>query len=431
MIDVSGSSAATHPMDNQGGGKDTMIAGTQIPDSTTCENLARTGQTWTNFFTYFDDDDDGTTGDGNYQDEQDIYWDSSTNQTYNIQVIDFVILVGDDDYNTPKNAQTDTTLKYYNAATAGWDDGEDIIWEDFSNNGVFNYVPADQIIYDSGDGVQDTNRFLASTDSRLAYDDKDSDNLWDNGEDIVLDSDTSGTFDGPVSSSTPYSALYKYDCSECHYDSGGTAGEGTYGSSKHVETNIDVAFDSTSNGIATYDGDTTIAAAVTFNSTQNTCKVYCHSTAWMYQDGAGTAIYTPGSLRYSSPWPDWDDSSSVSCGNCHEAVGVDYDNDATPEVYTAAGRPNTGGHTKAAHLDDKTNPLPCNLCHYNSTAFSAGDYDWETYGHVEHSDGQMLICAYSGGTVRTDTTQGYSFGKATCHQSSSWLNTDEPANGGC
>ena len=102
---------------------------------------------------------------------------------------------------------------------------------------------------------------------------------------------------------------YVFNCSECHYSAGTSAAgwyDSTYGSILHVDGKIDVAFNVSANGIASY-GNT---LAPVYNGDDTCDNVYCHSN--------GNAA---GFITYNTPA--WNSGTPITCGECHGMPNYD------------------------------------------------------------------------------------------------------------
>jgi predicted CxxxxCH...CXXCH cytochrome family protein len=100
-----------------------------------------------------------------------------------------------------------------------------------------------------------------------------------------------------------------YECNQCHWDtvSDPSEADGTFGTALHMNDVVNVNFDTTSNGIATYGGVLSGGSLPTYEGGNGSCSgTYCHSNAY---DVGGSGFKT-----YESP--DWD-GGSVYCGDCH------------------------------------------------------------------------------------------------------------------
>jgi predicted CxxxxCH...CXXCH cytochrome family protein len=103
---------------------------------------------------------------------------------------------------------------------------------------------------------------------------------------------------------------YNFDCGECHWDtvSDPSESDGTFGTIKHNNGTVDVNFDTTSNGIATYGGSLSGGRLPTYEGGNGSCTgTYCHSNAFNASSGVGFIIYES---------PDWN-GGSILCGDCH------------------------------------------------------------------------------------------------------------------
>jgi predicted CxxxxCH...CXXCH cytochrome family protein len=117
---------------------------------------------------------------------------------------------------------------------------------------------------------------------------------------------------------------------------------------------IDIGFNIFSYGGTNtkYDGQTTVdgymgrnGTTVTQTGTLTCSNIYCHSI--VQSDGGGSL--TPDTSDYASPV--WNDPSSVQCGSCHKADGVQGN----------ATLMDTGSHTK--HVNTSTYGFSCSKCH--------------------------------------------------------------------
>jgi predicted CxxxxCH...CXXCH cytochrome family protein len=119
---------------------------------------------------------------------------------------------------------------------------------------------------------------------------------------------------GHPTHAVPANKTYAFDCTECHYDStvGYNSGQGTYGGGNHMNGVVNVGFDVTANGVATYGGVLTGGNLPTYAGNGLTCsQTYCHS------NGNVSDSSPPGGgfLTYESPG--WNSSDTTACGDCH------------------------------------------------------------------------------------------------------------------
>ncbi|MCK5039134.1 MAG: CxxxxCH/CxxCH domain-containing protein, partial [Thermoplasmata archaeon] len=175
----------------------------------------------------------------------------------------------------------------------------------------------------------------------------------------------------PTTSSHPRhtdGAPYEFNCSECHFNPAGNAAgwyDSTYGTSQHVDGQVQVVFNNTANGLALHFGDADFLGSW---SGGNTCSdIWCHNPS----DGADTSA--------GDTTPVWDTPATTYCGaggggSCHGDR-------------TAGNTPLSGAHNKhvANNLPDTSNSpnynYACAECH------NGGAVDIDTYGTVSHVDG--------------------------------------------
>jgi predicted CxxxxCH...CXXCH cytochrome family protein len=202
---------------------------------------------------------------------------------------------------------------------------------------------------------------------------------------------------------------YDYDCSECHYDSTApTAGLGTYGMSKHVDANYDVAFDVTASGIASKGGTYSVQAgdAGAWSPGNNTCYgIWCHSDGYERDAGdspggngrpdwSGTGIFDdPTDYDFHTVRPEWTDTTrtTVNCNSCH------YGADKPADASDALDKPNTGAHRKVAQhatadqhaWHGNSDAVPCLECHWRYDTYGTANENqwWRPYGSYEHVNG--------------------------------------------
>ncbi|UCH88599.1 MAG: CxxxxCH/CxxCH domain-containing protein [Thermoplasmata archaeon] len=211
-----------------------------------------------------------------------------------------------------------------------------------------------------------------------------------------------------------FNRWYSFDCSECHYNNAPTSGYGTYGTSKHVDMSKDIAFDWTTNGIASKKGvyGTQVNASGSWDPVASTCYgIWCHSDAFERDDTdqspagnglpdwSGTGIYDDSAnYDYHTVKPNWTDKSrtTVFCGSCH------YSWDKPGNVSgTIDDRPNTGAHRKISqhtgasqfgwHSD--SDAALCMECHWRYDTYGGSNQNqwWRPYGSPQHVDASVWI----------------------------------------
>jgi hypothetical protein len=333
-------------------------------------------------------------------------------------------------------------IYWWDTANIGvWDRNEDI-YMDVDDSATYD-VGTDFLIYvgtavDIADNDAGTEISTSST-QYVMYLDSDHDNVYDvwydpgagtgqySGmeEPLILVSAEKSTGDSLTSADEVlegYDQLifwhvdnnrwYDYDCSECHYNNPPVQGNGTYGTSLHVDGIANVIFDTTANGIASYRGvnATPAQAAGAWNSGTLECYgIYCHSDGFFRDfNSTGTTNYYPdfaGTGAYDDDWdyhtvrPQWDDysRSTVYCGACHN--GWDKPADAAD----ALDKPATGAHRKVAQhakADQFTwhkvgnkleDAIPCEECHWRYDTYNTANENpfWKPYGSYQHLDGYI------------------------------------------
>ena len=125
---------------------------------------------------------------------------------------------------------------------------------------------------------------------------------WDNVGDVCGDCHNIA----PTTSS--HQKHNNFNCSECHYSPGTSANgwfDTTFGSIQHVDGQVQVNFNTSATGIASYGGNT----APVFNGDDTCDNTYCHSDGYD-ADGAAPWVFT----FYNTPvWG----VGSTACGDCH------------------------------------------------------------------------------------------------------------------
>ena len=160
-----------------------------------------------------------------------------------------------------------------------------------------------------------------------------------------------------------------YTCDNCHSETVAnntttTLAAGAY--NVHVDGIQNIVFSNSGFSTDHYDF---IANSASYNDTPKTCSsVYCHSTV-QADGGVGAPFYNT---------PDWDDATTVECGNCHLADGSQ--GDATTMA--------SGSHTK--HVSAGGESLDCIECHTGGGPANIGN----------HVDGKitLIINSLHGGT---------------------------------
>ncbi len=176
----------------------------------------------------------------------------------------------------------------------------------------------------------------------------------------------------PTTSSHPKhsnGSPYTFNCSECHFVAGSSgAGSGwydtTYGTSQHVDGQVQVVFNNTATGLALQFGNAAFTGV--WNSGTDTCSdIFCHDPT----DGVD------GNAK--DPTPVWDNAATSYCsagggGSCHG------DN-------TVGNKPLTNNHPEHAEAE----VYRCGECHWDSVAGSPSTDG--TYGTASHVDGDFDV----------------------------------------
>ncbi len=189
----------------------------------------------------------------------------------------------------------------------------------------------------------------------------------------------------PTTSSHPKhcdGAPYSFECSECHFNPGGEAGgwyDSTYGTSQHVDGQVQIAFNNTAQGLALHFGDA--------NFPGNWDGVDTCSDIWCHEPGDGT------DANALDPTPVWNDPATSFCGaggggSCHGDR-------------TQGNRPLSGAHNK--HLGNNL-PTTSNSPNYNYTCaecHNGGAVGVDTYGTASHVDGNptLVFDVIASGTI--------------------------------
>jgi predicted CxxxxCH...CXXCH cytochrome family protein len=207
-----------------------------------------------------------------------------------------------------------------------------------------------------------------------------------------------------------FNGWYSFDCSECHYNNPPTQGWGTYNTSKHVNADRDITFDTTSNGIASKNGTYSANASAPSAwspSTQECYGIWCHSDGYTRDatngsaDGNGAPDWSGTGIQddqYDNfiVRPKWTDTNrtTVYCGSCH------YSWDKPTDASNGIDRPNTGGHRKNAHNGQSqfgwhggSDATPCLECHWRYDTFDTSNENqwWRPYGSSAHVDGGTWV----------------------------------------